>query len=140
MNWREILAGSTDLDINTDLLGCGDWCDENRREGAAMKLRHWAQKEILVIDEEPFLVDRLSEVFFILRSLFRRNEAIEIGLDTDTRFPRRLQVHGILYLGSYRIRSVGAMSALEAVRVLREPDLIVTTTTTINGIVERSMS
>ena len=85
MNWREILSNSTDLDINTDLLVCADWCDENGREGAAMKLREWAQKEIVMIDEEPFLIERHEDMRRIrFQSLFQRGEWISVKFVLDT--------------------------------------------------------
>lgn len=83
MNWREILSQSNDLEINTDLLVCADWCDENGRENAAMKLREWAKGDIVMIDEEPFRYYRNKRGTCIdLHSLFNRKLFIVI------QFPR----------------------------------------------------
>lgn len=84
MNWREILSASNDLDINTDLLVCADWCDENGREGAAMKLRNIAQQEIVMIDEEPFMIERFDCAESIkFQSLFQRGEWVSVMQITD---------------------------------------------------------
>jgi len=115
INWREVLSNSTDDTINTDLLICADWCEEEGRYMAAEQIRSWAQETIVMIDGEPFIINRIytSHITIEARSLFNRKN------DEHFLFPSTRSDVALVCFGGTFFCSINTGVIIDAIRCYR---------------------